>query len=436
MSFLFEILRLGLTNLMLHKLRSLLTALGIICGVAAVITMVAIGEGNKRKALADIRQLGARNIIVRSIKPEDPNATGSGSRSYVLWYGLRRQDLRRIERSVKPVARIVASKNVANRVSQGVGSAVSPAEVIGTSPQLLEVTSLGVERGRYLTQEDLDNFTNVAVIGASVAERLFPLEDPLEGSIRVHNYRNNQLFKVVGVLKPVGLAGGAGSALVGRDLNFDVHIPISTATSRFGDILIKRQSGSFEGNGIELSELYIQAPHEDDVIAVADQVRRTLELNHEQQNDVTTIVPMELLEQTKRTMRMFNALMTAIAAISLLVGGIGIMNIMLASVTERTREIGIRRALGATRGHIVAQFLVETTTLSGLGGLIGIVTGLAFVAALIAARRWIPALEQPAVEGWSIIVSFIVATLVGIVFGLYPAIKASLQDPIVALRHD
>jgi putative ABC transport system permease protein len=433
MTFLIETIRLGLTNLALHKLRSLLTALGIIFGVAAVITMVAIGEGNKLKALRDIQQLGARNIIVRSIKPPEPESNAGGQQRLVD-YGIRRRDRRRIEATVSPIDRVVALKRVGSQVSRG--QRLAPGAVFGTTPQLPQVTHLRVQRGRYLTEQDVSEVDNVAILGASVAERLFPLSDPLEGFVRV----DAQLFRVVGVLHPVGLAGGAGTALVGRDLNFDVHIPMTTAVSRFGDVNIRRSSGAFEASKVELSELIVEVSEQDQVIQVAEQIRLLLEKEHAQAGDTTIIVPLELLEQAERTQRMFNALMTAIAAISLLVGGIGIMNIMLATVTERTREIGIRRALGATRHHIVAQFLVETTVLSALGGLMGVAVGVGCAVILDEVRRLAPMfmreMAEPKVTLWSIVVSFVVATSVGIIFGLYPAVKASQQDPIVALRHD
>ena len=211
---------------------------------------------------------------------------------------------------------------------------------------------------------------------------------------------------------------------------------MTTAAARFGDQTIKRSSGNIEATKVELTELIIQTPQESDVINVADKIKLILEKEHSSRQDVTTIVPLELLTQAERTQQTFNYLMIAIASISLLVGGIGIMNIMLASVTERTREIGIRRALGATRRHIVAQFLVETTVLSGLGGVIGIALGLGTTAAVVVFHGWFEQMAKPQLTGWSIVVSFIVATVVGIVFGLYPAIQASRQDPIVALRHD
>ncbi|WP_145074445.1 ABC transporter permease [Poriferisphaera corsica] len=431
MNFLIETIRLGLSNLMLHKLRSLLTALGIIIGIAAVVSMASYGEGAKQAALEDIRQLGARNIIVRSVKPPDSNQA-SDSRQFAPKYGLLRRDLRRIEQTVGPIERIVPLKKVGAQAQRG--RYKTPAAVFGTTPVLMDVASLKVARGRYLTEADMLqlNKVAVAVIGAEIADRLFPLVDPIGSQLRV----DTQTFEVVGVLNRIGLAGGAGSALVGRDLNFDVHIAMPVAKARFGDTLFQRSSGSMQASQVEISELYIQAPEEDQVVSVSEQVKRVLEKEHKQQQDTSLTVPLELLIQKEKTQQMFNIMMILIAGLSLLVGGIGIMNIMLASVTERTREIGIRRALGATRHHIVMQFLVETTVLSGIGGVIGVGVGLGGVGALTVLHQLWPDLEQPQVTMWSIAVSFVVATSVGVVFGLYPAIKASQQDPIVALRHD
>ncbi|QDU32604.1 putative ABC transporter permease YknZ [Poriferisphaera corsica] len=416
---------------MLHKLRSLLTALGIIIGIAAVVSMASYGEGAKQAALEDIRQLGARNIIVRSVKPPDSNQA-SDSRQFAPKYGLLRRDLRRIEQTVGPIERIVPLKKVGAQAQRG--RYKTPAAVFGTTPVLMDVASLKVARGRYLTEADMLqlNKVAVAVIGAEIADRLFPLVDPIGSQLRV----DTQTFEVVGVLNRIGLAGGAGSALVGRDLNFDVHIAMPVAKARFGDTLFQRSSGSMQASQVEISELYIQAPEEDQVVSVSEQVKRVLEKEHKQQQDTSLTVPLELLIQKEKTQQMFNIMMILIAGLSLLVGGIGIMNIMLASVTERTREIGIRRALGATRHHIVMQFLVETTVLSGIGGVIGVGVGLGGVGALTVLHQLWPDLEQPQVTMWSIAVSFVVATSVGVVFGLYPAIKASQQDPIVALRHD
>ncbi len=429
MNFLLETLRLGLSNLRLHKMRSLLTSLGIIFGVAAVITMVAIGEGSKRKALEAIERLGARNIIVRSVKPPDTQSA-TETASFLLDYGIRRLDVRRIEQTVPRIKQIVPVKRVGSEVTYGQYRAPSDVYVGGTLPQLLDILSLHVARGRYLTESDLHTQENVAVIGAEVADRLFPLDDPVGRSIRITARENAQLFKVVGVLRPVGLAGGAGAKLVGRNLNFDVHIPMTAAVARFGDQNLRRSSGSFQGERTELSELYIEAWRDDDVIPLAEKVERVLEAGHGAEKDYTVIVPLELLEKAKRDKAMFNALMIAIASISLLVGGIGIMNIMLASVTERTREIGIRRALGAKQRDVTSQFLIETVVLSTAGGVVGIAVGWAGAWIITELAGW-----ETIVQPWTVAVSFGLSVMVGVFFGMYPAVAAAKLDPIEALRH-
>jgi len=433
MMFLLAILRLGLTNLMLHKLRSMLTVLGIIIGVGAVVAIAAYGEGSKQAALANIRRLGATNIILRSRKP--PESADSGeARQRLSVYGLKRLDARRVEATVPRVQRVVPLKQVESRATHGEHRVAS--SVFGTTPDLLKVTSLRVARGRFLIEQDENTVAPVVVLGADVAAQLFPLEDPLDKTIDI----DQQDFKVVGVLEPMGIAGGAGAALVGRNLNFDIYMPMATAMSRFGDILVERVSGQFKMEQVELTELYVQADDEQFVKSIADQVRLIVELEHAGKADYEITVPLELLEIEAQTQQIFNVMMIIIGGLSLLVGGIGIMNIMLATVTERTREIGIRRAVGATRRHIIAQFLVETTVLSGVGGVIGVALGAASAVLITVLRAWDPArfakLVEPVVLPESIVISFSVAVAVGIIFGLYPAVRAAQQDPIVALRHD
>ncbi|MCP3860191.1 MAG: FtsX-like permease family protein, partial [Phycisphaeraceae bacterium] len=284
----------------------------------------------------------------------------------------------------------------------------------------------------------------VAVIGSEIADTFFRLEDPVGKDLRI----DSQVFKVVGVLEPIGLAGGAGVALVGRDLNKDVHIPITSARQNFGDIVVRRTSGSFSGEDVKISEIYLQADNTDEVIELAQLATRILEMEHPTFRDVQVIVPWELLQNAKRTMLIWNIMLVSVAAISLLVGGIGIMNIMLASVVERTREIGIRRALGATRNHIIAQFLVETGSISSLGGILGIALGVGISFGLGSFVPWLlsfPAFRElvegefkiePVIAPWSIWSSLLVAVGVGLIFGIYPAIIASRKDPIDALRHD
>ena len=443
MTFLIETIRLGLANLRLQLLRSILTALGIIFGVSAVITMVAIGEGSTAEALAQIERLGARNIIIRSQQPpESPNQQGGQQRSRMLSYGLTREDLRLIQENFPDATAAVPLKEVGSQLLRG--SIAQTSQTFGTTPDLARVARLTISRGRYLNDADLQSESLVAVIGTEIADDLFPLEDPIGKTFRIDEY----VLQVVGVLAPVGLSGGAGAALVGRDLNKDVHIPITTARAVMGDTVVRRSSGSFSMTQVEVHEIYLEAPTRERVVPDAQRIRRLLSTRHPKMEDVSMVVPYELLESARKRAMTGQWISGAIAGISLLVGGIGIMNIMLANVTERTREIGIRRALGATRKHIIAQFLVETSVLSAIGGLIGVALGVGLslsIGWLVPQLHNLPIIGEsvPAdaslptvLSMWSIVVAFLVAAATGLIFGLYPARKAALQDPIVALRHD
>ncbi len=442
MGFLFEIIALGLNNLRLHFLRSVLTALGIILGVAAVITMAAIGNGRTAEAITRIERLGAKNIIIRSVKPPDAAPAQGASQSWEAAYGITWNDLRSIQTQFDHADTIVPLKAVGNQVVRGQLRQTSQA--FGTVPDFLRVSKLSVLRGRYLNAEDDEDFAAVAVIGAEVAQKMFPDVDPLESTIRIDDH----VFNVVGVLRPVGVSGGAGATRVGRDLNKDVHIPISTASSRFGDTIFRQTGGNRSVERVAIQELYFESAERDDVPTDAAMLRRLLDHRHPNLRGIEMVVPYELLEDARREALTGNIVTAAIAGIALLVGGIGIMNIMLASVTERTREIGIRRALGATRAHIVWQFLVETGVLSAIGGLIGIALGVGLALLIDYAVPHLPAVPvigphinpdatlPTLLSAEPILISFSVATATGLVFGIYPARVAARQDPIVALRHD
>ncbi|HWB19937.1 MAG TPA: ABC transporter permease, partial [Phycisphaerales bacterium] len=324
MTFVLEIIRLGLVNLRLHLLRTILTSLGIILGVAAVIVMVAIGEGNKQAALREIQSLGATNIIIRSVKPPESEQLSAGSASFMARYGIVSVDLTRLRAGLPDLSFLVPLKQVGDEITFADHRLTSQA--FGVYPALQDAANLRVRPGgRYITRTDLDTKAQVCVIGDQVAQKLFGREDPLDKLLRIKDI----VFRVVGVLQPVGLAGGTGSPLVGRDLNFDVHIPYDTAVSQFSDIISKRVAGSFTMEEIQVSEIYATSSSTENVLRDASLIDRIMRVEHPDLKDIKIIVPYELLESARKTALVWSIVFTAIAAISLLVGGIGIMNIML-----------------------------------------------------------------------------------------------------------
>lgn len=315
------------------------------------------------------------------------------------------------------------------------------ANAIGTTPEIFDVVNLRLSRGRVFTQLEYDRGERVCVLGSVAARQLFPYQDPLNQTIQVGTSGMAvAMLTVVGVLEPTGLrAGSEGAAMMGRDLDQDIYFPLTLAQDVFGDSIIRRQAGSFERKSIELSEVWLQARNINDVEPMASVATNLMGITHRNLNDVDVKAPIQILRNAERLSRTLTLFLVTIASISLAVGGIGIMNIMLASVTERTREIGIRRALGAKQRHITLQFLVETTVISLSGGLIGILLGTGFATLLpIIVSRFGSGetTYQTSITGWSVIASFLVSGLVGIGFGLYPAMTAARMNPIEALRHE
>jgi putative ABC transport system permease protein len=439
---LFQQLRLGFRSLLLHKLRSALAVLGILIGVTAVIWLVAMGEGVSFQAQQQIKDLGATSIIVRTIKPTEEANREAGGRMGIA-YGLLRDDYDRILSNVPSIRRAVPMREISREVRRS--EFAIDAQLIGCSPDYFEINRLSIARGRPLTDADLKNLDNVAVLAHEVAARLFPIADPLGRTVQI----GSDFYLVVGVAVPRTSAAAIGGSFAARQYDRDVYIPLSTFRTRIGDRVITIRGGSFQNETVELDQVTAVV---DDIAAVdasADIIRELLGRYHKQ-IDYAVVVPKELLEQAEATRLMFNVLLLLIAGISLLVGGIGIMNIMLATVTERTREIGIRRALGATKGEIVQQFLWETVVLAGTGGLLGVgigflcgptVQGVRAVLARLMPDVWSnlpPAIRdlEPRLAPWSIVAAFGISVAVGIVFGIYPARRAANMDPIEALRHE
>ena len=365
---------LGVKSLLLHPMRSLLTVLGIFIGVASVIWLLAIGEGISQKAKEQIEGLGADNIIVRSIQPPDDDAGGFSAPKK---YGLTRSECETIEKTISTVEKVLRIRELPYKFSYAGNPDVKPIDgrLVGCTSGYAEVTRLQIEGdGRFLDDE-IDVSSNVCVLAGDLAQYLFPYEDPLGKQIYMPESR--YYFKVVGILKPKNATAAIGGSLEAQDFSRDVYIHIKTMERRFGDTVIKRGSGSFSAKVFELSQATLRIKDVRDVPRTAEVIKATLEAGgKEKRQDISVIVPYELLEQAETTKFMIMMLMGLIAAISLLVGGIGIMNIMLATVTERTREIGIRRAIGAKRSDIIRQFLIETIALSVVGGATGILGGL------------------------------------------------------------
>ena len=436
--FLLETFLLGLKNLRLHKLRSLLTALGIIFGVTAVIIMVAIGEGAKKQALEQIQQLGARNILVRSVKP--PESSEAATRTQrMLDYGLKQEDLARLE-TMPDVAQIVPLRDTEQRVTRGDVRAL--ANAIGTTPEIFNVINLRLSRGAYFDRVQYERGDAVCVMGFLAARQLFPYEEPIGQTIRVGTPgRGTVVLTIVGVLEPTGLrAGSEGAAMMSRDLDMDIYFPLTLARATFGSLNIRRQAGAEERKKIERTEVWLQANSVGDVERLAGVAENLVAVGTGgKRGDVEVKAPIQILRAAERTQRTFNFIMVGIACFALVVGGIGIMNIMLATVTERTREIGIRRALGAKRRHITLQFLIETTVISISGGLIGIGLGSSIATGLPWVVQTLSDTDQrypTDIAAWSVMGSFIVSGLIGIGFGLYPAVMAARMNPIEALRHE
>ncbi|MEW4488875.1 ABC transporter permease [Thalassoglobus sp. JC818] len=444
----------ALKSLMLQKLRSGLTMLGIVFGVFSVIAMLAIGEGASKQAQEQVLQLGASNIIVVSVEPPEDSSSGSSSGS-IKRYGLNRDDFRVLQRTVPRLEGIVPVRevtlNVRNREFE-----MNP-RVVGCTPEYQDMNHLEISMGRFLSDEDMRKLANVVVIASDTATRLFPLENPLGKTVQI----SNRAYRVIGVTKERTASAAIGGSLSGQDYNKDLYMPLDTFQSRINnkDTIIKRTSGSFSAVSLVYNQITLKINHPnivdepDVIIATAEMVRETMDKNHGDKGDVDVIVPLELLKQAEQLRNIFNVVLGSIAGISLLVGGIGIMNIMLATVTERTREIGIRRALGARRIDITQQFLVETIVLSGTGGIIGVALGLAtpiafrFIKFIVENYIMESSTAQsdmsqmflnmtPQIAIWSLPVAFGFSVLTGLVFGVYPARSAARLDPIEALRHE
>jgi putative ABC transport system permease protein len=413
--------RLGISSLLLHKLRSFLTTLGVLFGVASVIAMLAVGEGASEQAQEQIRQLGSQNVILRSVKP--PEDQQSNQETRVLAYGLTDDDRARARLTFPGVRDVVPVMIIPEEVRHE--DRMCRPRVMCTEPDYLSATGRVLQSGRFLSELDEKLEEPVCVLSFEVARYLFPYESPIGRRVRV----GSEYFEVVGILLP-RVPIGQIPIDSGAEVSGDMMIPLASGRRMFGTTQVKMRSGSRDITEVELHEMIINVERAVDVPMVADAARTMLDREH-REKDWEVVVPLELLLRAEETKRIFNIVLGSIAGISLLVGGIGIMNVMLATVTERTREIGIRRALGAKRRHIVIQFLVETVVLSGFGGFAGVALGLA-IPAVVEATAGMPTIVTPQAPT----LAFLISVGIGVVFGLYPAWRAAHMDPVEALRHE
>lgn len=435
--------QLGIKSLTMHKLRSALAMTGILIGVTAVIWLVALGEGVSAQAQKQIQELGARNIIIKSVKPPEESSGGSSSGNFrVSQYGITRDDLDRID----TVESIVSAVQVREIVKQATfAGRIADIQLVGCTTEYAAMNHLTMDRGEFLSVTHDDQRENVCVVSHGVAERLFPYEDPIGRSIQI----GQDFYTVIGQTQDRAPSAAIGGSLAGRGYDRDVYIPISTFRSRLGKTIVTRLSGSFAMEQVWVNQVTVTVENIEEVEAVAGVIEYLFKQYHPTE-DYSLTVPKELLRQAETLRAMFNVLLVLIAGISLVVGGIGIMNIMLATVTERTREIGVRRALGARRGDIISQFLAETIVLTGLGGMLGVIAGFLCGPAVRGVQWFIQksmkdmwaslplSIQEmtPTIAPWSVIAAFMISVLVGVVFGIYPARRASMMDPIEALRHE
>ncbi len=424
-----RIVRLGIKSLWMHRLRSTLTTLGIVFGVASVIAMLAIGEGASRDAQERIAQLGSRNIIVKTVAPpEDQSAPGH--QRILNEYGLTYDDAERFQNSIPGIQVIVPNRRLSQQAFYR--NRRVPVEVIGTVPWYPSISPVRPRFGRFLTVTDMRYKQSVCVVEEGLVRDLFGVDDPLGQDVKIAG----DYYRVVGIattqnraasedkdLSPARKTGGANLG--------GIYIPLTTVKNHFGEVAT--QTGPATGSTmqrIELQEIIVQVRSIDRVLRTRQSVQALLALSHKK-NDYEIIVPLELMRRARDVQRIFTLVLGSIAAISLLVGGIGIMNIMMATVSERTREIGIRRALGARKRDIVIQFLSETLLLTLFGGIVGIVVGSAipFGVSYFGNMRTL-------ITPGSLVLAFGISSAVGLVFGLYPAYRAANMDPIESLRHE
>ena len=416
-----EQVRAAFHSLFHHKIRSCLTMLGMVFGVGAVIAMIAISQGARLEVMASIADLGADCVLIESKEPpvNQDQKTNNNTKPVE---GITFRDCERILAAVPDLVSHVMVRDTTQQMPFN-GGPFLPQLILATEPAYFATAHLRQEHGRFLCDLDCERRLPVAVIGAELAKSHYPLQDPLGRMIHI----KNATFKIVGVIKAVGATGPGGYSA--DELNRAIFLAEPAARIYIGIRAVTRTGNNYNSSQRQVSQLVLHLPADTDVLTTGKYLRKLVMTAHAE-GDADVVVPLELLEQKRKTQRTFTIIMSSIASISLLVGGIGITNIMLASVLERTREIGIRRAVGARRRDILSQFLVETVLMSLLGGLAGIVLGIVVAIMVNHFAEW-----PIVITWWSVLLSVGIAVAVGLLSGVSPAITAARLLPVQALRH-
>jgi putative ABC transport system permease protein len=406
-------IHLAVGNLRVHALRTFLTMLGMIFGVGAVIAMLSIGAGAEAESLRIIDTMGLRNIIIRDREYKDEDLKKIRETSL----GLATRDVQAITSVTPDVETYSAKKRVKTFQIFTFKGKSDDSNVIGVTPSYFRLARYDLAEGSFISEMDEKEYEQFCVIGSRVRQKLFGSQSPIGQPVKI----DKMWFTVIGVLADHNLTRDEFEGVKIQDFSNDIYIPLATALKKFE---LKR----FES---ELDEVVVSIKNAESLRPCAVLISEVLTNTHGKAEDFSIVLPRELLEQNQRTQRIFNIVMSCIAGISLLVGGIGIMNIMLASILERTREIGVRRAVGARKRDIWMQFLIEALTIAFAGGLIGILFGFGVSRAVAFYADW-----STVVTGASVLMSFGVSAAVGLLFGIYPAARAARLDPVEALRHE
>jgi putative ABC transport system permease protein len=399
-------------SLLVHKLRSFLSTLGVVCGVMAVMAMISTGEGAKREILAQIEDMGLKNIYIKRIPLSEEQQREAGEKKS---YGLSLDDLRRLQQNGGNIVRVAAIQElVATPI--GTQQEIIP-KVIQCTADYAEILSLTAASGRFITPQDCERNALVCVLGASIAQRMGK-----EGQIGQFVRLQDSLYKIVGILAEYKTPEKKMSK-VSKD-NFNTTLLIPLVMNDYRGTPATDLAGS-----APVTEIIVEVDKKQHVVAVSSMIHRLLQVTHNTVQDYQLLIPLQLLTQSLRTQRVFDLVLAVTGGISLFIGGIGIMNIMLAAVSERKREIGLRRAVGATKRDIVLQFLTESVLLTSGGGIVGVLAGFICVDLIETTAGW-----SMRITAVSLLVPFFLAVSTGVFFGLYPAIQAAKLDPIHALR--